>query len=117
MAAEVTPISSNGYIGNVTAVAITLPEPPAPVPVIRLLAEDGMVTVCSDTYIESAQLIFVSYDVNGNMIDVDIPDTIEIQADMPEVYGPSELEEGVTTKAMLWESLLTAKPLTADVEW
>lgn len=117
IAAEITPIGSNGYIGRVATVAITLPEPPAPVPTIQLLVEEGMVTVYSDTYIESAQLIFASYDANGVMVDIEIPDAIEIQADMPEVYGPSDLEASVTTKAMLWENFTTMKPLTAEVSW
>ena len=116
---EIVPVSATGHIGETVTIDIEMPELPEPEPVIELFAEDGQVTVYSDTDFESAQLIYVSYDANGKMVDVEVADaTIAISADVPETYMPLELTEGATTVAMLWTDFDgTYKPMTASVSW
>jgi len=104
---------ANGVFGEEVTVSVTKPEYPA---VITLTQEDGMVTVYSDTNVDSAKLIFVSYDANGKMIDIeDAP--LVIVADMPEVYAPADLDAGATTKAILIADYATLTPLTKSISW
>jgi len=111
---EVVPLSSDAKVGNIATYAVPVPEV---IKVITLIPEDGAVIVYSDTYIESAYLIFASYDANGKMVDWEVRDPIEIYEDMPEAYG-SSIEEGETTVAMLWvDFVATYKPLTNAVSW
>jgi len=117
---EVLPVSSAGYFG--TPVRVEVPAVPVAEPeqVVEMTVEDNMLVVYSNTYIEGARLIFVSYDANGKMIDAEFSDedSIIINADMPEAYEfPTDLEAGVTRTAMLLENFTTLKPLAASVDW
>jgi len=112
---EIVPVTATGYIGETATVNIEMPEIPA---VIELVVDGDGVTVFSDTDIEGAQLIYVSYDANGKMIDWEVCEPINIYADVPEPYAPSDLTAGATTVAMLWTDFTeTYKPLTAAVSW
>lgn len=108
LAAEITPVYSNGYIG--TTVTVVIPEH---IPVITLTQEGGDVTITTDTALVNAKLIFVSYDENGKMVECDIREPINLDANASDVYGSAWTESATTYKAVLWSS--DWKPLTTAV--
>lgn len=115
---EIVPISSVGYISD--AVTVAVPAAPAPDPVITLTyVEDMGVYITSDTDIESAYLVFATYDENGKMIGAELaekPITIVANAGEPMIYGTT-LEAAYKTKAFLLTDYETLVALTDAIEW
>lgn len=109
----VVPVA-NGYFGEEVTADIEVIPAPAPDPVITLTQEDGDVTITTDTALVNAKLIFVSYDESGKMVECDIREPINIDANDSDVLG-SILADSYETKAMLLSEAW--KPLTAAIDW
>ena len=114
---EIIPITSTGYIGDVVTVDIEMPEIPEPKPVITLTHEGGDVIITTDTALVNAKLIFVSYDGNGKMVECDIREPINLEANTSDVLGSAWTLSAATYKAMLWADFATCKPIATAIEW
>ena len=117
---EIIPVSATGYFGDVVTVDIEMPEipePPAPEPVITLTQEGGDVIITTDTALVNAKFIFVSYDGNGKMVECDIREPINLEANTSDVLGSAWTLSAATYKAMLWADFATCKPIATAIEW
>lgn len=77
---------------------------------------DNDVEIVTNKGLSDAKLIFVTYDANGRMVDYEIL-PITMDAGTSDVFGAAYIEEGVTTRAMLWENLDKCIPLADFIEW
>ncbi len=116
LAAEITPVGSNGYIGKV----VTIDVPAVPVVVgttFTATAADGA-TLTSDAAMEGL-VIWAAYDVNGKMLDwssAPIEVTAGGTANVP-VPVDFDATGATEVKVMIWADMIKCVPLVDVVSY
>ena len=83
---------------------------------ITLNADNGAVTVATDTALNNAHLVFVTYDANGKMVDYEVK-YVTLSAQESDEYAPSDLTAGSYTRAMLWSDMVDCTPLADMIQY
>lgn len=116
LAAEITPIGSNGYIGKV----VTIEVPAVPVVVettFTATAADGATLTAAEA--TEGLVIWVAYDVNGKMLDWSSAPMSVTAGGTQTVAVPLDFDAtgAAEVKVMLWADMVACKPLADHVAY
>ena len=111
---EVVPMSSDGKAGSTVTYVVSEDNTIEGITLARVAGNE--VTVSTDTKLENAHLIFVTYEDKNRMVDCEIV-YVDLDAQGTDSFSPVELTSGNCTKVMLWYDTINCMPLADMIQY